>query len=97
MVHNVYFWLKPDADHAKFEAGVRELFGIAGIQSSFLGRSAPTPERPVTDKSFSYHLSLGFASVEDHDHYQAHPDHHRFVEDCSDLWERVVVYDSREA
>jgi len=26
--------------------------------------------------------------------YQDHPVHRKFVEDCSHLWEKVVVYDA---
>lgn len=94
MVHNVYFWLKADADHEKFEAGAKALLDIDVVQSGSVGKLAATPERPVTDKTFSYHLSLSFQSVDDHNTYQEHPDHHAFVEACNELWERVVVYDS---
>ncbi len=94
MFHNVYFWLKPGADSARFETGAKALLDIEMVASGGLNRTAPTPEREVTDKTFSYHLCLEFASIDDHNTYQIHDDHHRFVENCGDLWERVVVYDS---
>ena len=94
MVHNVFFWLKPDADSAKFEAGAKSLLDIDVVGSGTVRKTAATPERAVTDKSFSYHLSLTFASIDDHNTYQDHPHHHEFVENCLDLWERAVVYDS---
>jgi len=94
MIHNVYFWLKPNADRAKFETAAEALLDIEVVQSGTVGRLAGTPEREVTDKTFSYHLSLEFASVEDHNTYQDHPGHHLFVDNCQDLWERAVVYDS---
>lgn len=97
MIHNVFFWLKPGLssdDVARFEAGLRALADIDCVQSCSVGRPADTPERPVTDKSFSYHLGLTFDSIEDHNVYQDHPDHHVFVDACRKLWERVVVYDS---
>lgn len=94
MIHNVYFWLNENADTAKFEAGAKSLLAINVVQQGSLGKLAPTPERPVTDKSFQYHLSLQFSSVEDHNSYQEHPDHHQFVDNCGELWSRVVVYDS---
>ena len=94
MFHNVYFWLNEDADDAKFETGAKSLFEIDVVQHGSLGKLAPTPERPVTDKSFQYHLCLKFSSIEDHNTYQKHPQHHQFVADCGELWSRVVVYDS---
>lgn len=94
MTHNVFFWLKPDADHAKFAAAAKALLDIDGVRSGSIGIPAATPERPVSDKSFSYHLALEFASIKDHDVYQDHPEHHAFIETCKDLWQRVVVYDS---
>lgn len=97
MIHNVFFWLKPGLspdDIARFETGLLALGTIDSVQSCTVGRPAATPERPVTDKSFSYHLGLTFATIEDHNVYQDHPDHHVFVDGCRELWERVVVYDS---
>ena len=97
MIHNVYFWLKPDLspdDITRFEAGLLALGAIDCVQSCTVGRPAATPERPVTDKSFSYHLGLTFSSIENHDIYQDHPDHHVFVDGCRELWDKVIVYDS---
>jgi hypothetical protein len=51
-------------------------------------------DRSVVDNSFGVSLHIEFANAADHDVYQDHPDHHRFIEECSPLWERVVVYDS---
>ncbi|MCP4847088.1 MAG: Dabb family protein [Verrucomicrobiaceae bacterium] len=94
MFHNVYFWLHQGADDSKFEKGAQSLFKIDVVKHGTLGKLAPTPERPVTDKTFQYHLCLEFSSIEDHNTYQQHHQHHQFVEDCSELWSRVVVYDS---
>ncbi len=96
MTHNVFFWLKADADKTRFEAAAKALLDIEVVRSGTIGRPAATPERPVTDKSFSYHLQLQFASLADHDAYQIHPEHDRFVDACKDLWDRVVVYDSED-
>ena len=99
MTHSVFFWLKPglpEQDIKKFENGLRGLFSIDEIARGSIGTPAATPERPVTDKSYSYSLLLEFKSIEAHDNYQDHPDHHVFVEGCKHLWDRVVVYDSRE-
>ncbi|MFP6872809.1 MAG: Dabb family protein [Verrucomicrobiales bacterium] len=94
MIHNVYFWLEEDANEEKFETGAKSLLDIGVVERGSVGKLAGTPERPVTDKSFHYHLSLQFASIEDHNAYQNHPSHHAFVENCKALWNRVVVYDS---
>ena len=96
MIHNVYFWLNENANAAQFETGAKSLLTIDVVQQGSLGKLAPTPERPVTDKSFQYHLSLQFASIEDHNTYQKHPQHHQFVDNCGELWSRVVVYDSEK-
>jgi hypothetical protein len=94
MVHNVFFWLKPDSDPATFESAAKALLEIDLVRGGSVGKSAATPERSVNDKSFSYHLAIDFDSVADHDAYQTHPEHNRFVNACKDLWDRVVVYDS---
>jgi hypothetical protein len=97
MIHNVYFWLKEgisDDDRKAFEEGLRGLFAVEEIDEGSFGKPAATPERPVTDHSFSYSLSLKFKSVEDHNIYQDHPEHHRFVENCQQYWQRAQVYDS---
>lgn len=94
MIHNVYFWLKENADEEKFETGAKSLLDIDVVERGSVGKLAETPERAVTDKSFRYHLSLQFASIEDHNVYQEHPGHHAFVKRCEELWTRVVVYDS---
>ena len=99
MTHSVYFWLKPtlsDSEIKAFEDGLRGLFAIENIASGAISTPAATPERPVTDHTFSYSLILNFKSVEDHDIYQDHADHHKFVDSCKDYWERVVVYDSQQ-
>ena len=58
-----------------------------------LGTPAST-KRGVIDSTYSYSLLLIFKSKEDQDIYQTHPTHLKFIDECEDLWERVVVYDS---
>ena len=97
MQHQVYFWLKPEhqnpSDRATFEAGLDQLLTIETISQGGWGTPAPTPERPVTDKSFDYGLYLNFASITDHDSYQTDPRHDLFVEKCKDLWSQAKVMD----
>ncbi len=96
MIHNVYFWLKEDAQdkQAEMEAALRELVKISEIQEARIGTPAPTDERPVTDHSFDFSIYLTFASRADHDVYQDHTDHHVFVNQCKEYWKKVIVYDS---
>ena len=96
-VHAVYFWLKePENQEArkKFEASLKNFIKqSAYVRSSHVGTPAPT-SRPVIDSSYSYSLVVTFDSKEDQDKYQDEPVHLKFIEECKDLWEKVVVYDS---
>ena len=97
MIHTVFFWLKDglsDEQVTLFESELAKLPQIETVASGKIGKPAPTETRPVTDNSFSYHLSLTFDSIADHDAYQVHADHDAFIDSCKDLWARVVVYDS---
>lgn len=98
MLHNVYFWLKADTsaeDRAYFESELILIKEIPYLVHGFVGKPAPTEERPVTDHSFDYSLCLHFKNMEDHEHYQKGCEHHeRFVQNCRRFFERVVVYDT---
>ena len=48
----------------------------------------------VIDSSYTYCLSLGFSSKENQDKYQEEPAHKVFIQESSQLWHKVVVYDS---
>jgi len=98
MIHTVFFWLKDglsDEQISHFETELAKLPEIGTVASGAIGKPAPTEKRPVTDNSFSYHLSLSFDSIADHDAYQVHADHDAFIDNCKELWERVLVYDSQ--
>lgn len=98
MLHNVYFWLKPELtaeQRSTFESEALALLQIDYIVHGFVGRPAPTEQRPVTDHTFTYSLTLHFKNMADHDYYQKDcPKHKRFVDACKEMWTRVVVYDS---
>lgn len=98
MIHNVYFWLKPDLtaeQRATFEAELQQLIKIDYLALALAGRPADTEKRPVTDHSFSYSIVLKFKTMADHEFYQKDcPQHKRFVDACKTFWDRVVVYDS---
>jgi Stress responsive A/B Barrel Domain. len=95
-VHHVYFWLKKPVTHEtrlKFENGLKKLVTIQTIVGKNLGTPATT-DRGVIDSTYSYSLLLTFKSKEDQDIYQTHPIHLKFIDECEELWERVIVYDS---
>lgn len=95
-IHHVYFWLKKPVTKAvrtKFENALKELVTVETIIDYHLGIPAKT-NRGVIDRSYSYSLLVTFRNKEDQDIYQTHPTHLKFIADCEELWERVVVYDS---
>lgn len=95
-VHHVYFWLKEDLgpnEIKKFEDTVKTLPAISHVKFGDVGKPAST-NRPVIERSYSYSLLLVFESEEKHDSYQVDPTHLKFVETCSSLWSKVLIYDS---
>lgn len=95
-IHHVFFWLKEPVTaekRLKFENALKELVTVETIVEKHLGLPAPS-ERDVVDSSYSYSLLVAFQNKEDQDIYQKHATHLKFIKDCGDLWERVVVYDS---
>tara|TARA_R110002096_G_scaffold16106_6_gene54984 strand:- start:2574 stop:2879 length:306 start_codon:yes stop_codon:yes gene_type:complete len=100
LIHSVYFWLDESlssAQKAEFEAGMKALFSIDVVASGEIGTPAATPERPVTNNTFDYALFLKFEKVEDHNAYQIHPDHQVFVDNFSQWFKTVQIYDTEYA
>ncbi|MEM7600792.1 MAG: Dabb family protein [Verrucomicrobiota bacterium] len=96
--HNVYFWLDDsltDEQRAEFEGGLGALGQIDVVQSASFGKPAGTPERPVTQNTFDYALVLEFDSVEQHNAYQVHDEHHVFVDQFSVWFKEVRVFDTQ--
>jgi len=98
MEHHVYFWLKEErlsaGDRQTFEAGLAALCESPHIATSYWAGPAATTARPVTDHSWSYAVSLKFASMEDHDRYQeGDPIHDAFIASFKDWWAKVLVMD----
>ncbi|MDT0676641.1 Dabb family protein [Autumnicola musiva] len=95
--HVVYFWLKnPDnaEDRQAFETSLQKFLDNSQYANTkFIGVPAETP-REVVDNSYTYSLILTFPSKEIQNKYQEEPAHLTFIEESSDLWERVQVYDS---
>lgn len=95
-IHHVFFWLKnPDNadDRLMLKEGLEKLLKIKSIRDAHIGRPADT-DRGVIDRSYSLSWMLLFEHAEDQAAYQVDPIHLSFVETCSHLWNKVVVYDS---
>jgi hypothetical protein len=95
-VHHVYFWLKNAGnkeDLDKLVAGLKKLSEVKTIKQFHIGKPADT-KRDVIDTSYSVSWLAFFANGADQASYQTDPIHLKFVEDCSLLWQKVVVYDS---
>ena len=95
-IHHVYFWLKQPVTQemrTKFEGELKKLVTVETIVDYHLGVPAPTG-RDVIDNTYSYSLLTIFRNTAAQDIYQTPPTHQKFIEECQDLWERVVVYDS---
>jgi len=92
----VYFWLIDDTPevHKKFLNELKDFIGrVEDIKKVHVGPPADT-DRDVIDNSYSYSLLVTFDSKREHDIYQEHPAHLKFIENASSLWTRVLVYDS---
>jgi hypothetical protein len=97
VVHHVFFWLKnreSKEDLNKLIEGLKKLGKIETIKKMHIGVPASTEQRPVVDSSYSASELMFFDDIAGQDAYQVHPLHKKFIEECSHLWEKVVVYDS---
>lgn len=97
-IHHVYFWLKnhdSKEDRDKLVAGLRKLSAVKTIKSFHIGEPAAT-NRDVIDRSYNISWCLFFNNKADQDSYQTDPIHLNFVKENSDLWTKVVVYDSED-
>ena len=96
--HVVYFWLKDPAstaDRAKFEMSLSTFLENSKFaKTNFIG-APPKAIRDVVDDSFTYNLIVTFESSEAQAGYQEEEAHLKFIEECKDLWEKVVVYDAK--
>lgn len=95
--HTVYFWFKNPEDSegkSRFEASLQKFLKNSKFaKTNFIG-IPPKSIREVVDDSFTYSLIVTFDSAESQEGYQKEEAHLLFIEECKDLWEKVVVYDS---
>ena len=99
LAHHVFFWLKnPDSkeDLRTLIDGLKTLAKIPSVRGLHIGTPASTEQRNVVDASYSASELIFFDDVAGQDAYQVHPIHEKFVENCSRLWKKVVVYDSMD-
>ena len=99
LVHHVLFWLNEpeNKEHLKqILEGLNKLIKVETIKMSHIGFPASTEDRDVVDHSYSVSYMAFFDSKDDQDIYQKHPIHLNFVDECSHLWKKVVVYDSMD-
>lgn len=97
LTHHVFFWLTNPAskeDLNKLLEGLQTLEKIETVRKIYIGVPASTEVRDVVDSSFSASELLFFDDAAGQKIYQDHPIHKKFVEDCSHLWQKVIVYDS---
>ncbi|MGZ5218719.1 MAG: Dabb family protein [Chitinophagaceae bacterium] len=96
MIHHVFFWLKnpgSPTDRQQLIEGLKTLSGISEVKKLLIGTPAATEQRGVVDNSYDVSELMYFDNLEGQSAYQVHPIHKAFVEKCSHLWEKVVVYD----
>ena len=98
-IHHVYFWLKntdSKEDRAKLIEGLKKLSTVKTIKTFHIGQPADT-NRDVIDSSYAISWFTIFDNAADQQNYQTDPIHLKFVEECSTLWSKVVVYDTVDA
>lgn len=98
-IHHVFFWLKNTgnlADRDLLIAGLNKLSTATAIKQFHIGIPANT-NREVIDSSYAVSWMLIFANDSDQAAYQTDPTHLKFIEECSHLWSKVVVYDAVDA
>jgi hypothetical protein len=84
------------SDKEKLIAGLKKLSAVKTIKHFHIGKPANT-NRDVIDSSYAVSWLLEFANDADQASYQTDPIHLKFIEDCKQLWKKVVVYDTIDA
>lgn len=98
-IHHVFFWLKDPENREALEElvrGLKKLSKAPTIKDFHIGKPANT-NRDVIDTSYSASWLLLFETAEDQDVYQTDPIHLNFIDECSHLWSKVIVYDTVSA
>lgn len=94
-VHSLYFWLKEDLSDEKiqeFKEALRGLKVIEVLEQVWVGDPVES-ERPVVDSSYTVGLVTVFKNAADHDTYQNHEAHQKFLTHYASCWNQVKVLD----
>lgn len=100
VIHHVFFWMKNPAskeDLDQLVEGVKTLSKIPTVREIHVGVVASTEKRDVVDNSWGVSELMFFSDLEGQAAYQDHPIHLKFIEKYSHLWDKVVVYDVKQA
>jgi len=99
IIHHVFFWLKNPSsqeDLKKLLSGLQTLRKIKTVRKLYIGVPASTEKRDVVDNSYHASELMFFDDLAGQQAYQDDPIHKKFVENCSQLWQKVIVYDSMD-
>ena len=100
VVHNVFFTLIDDSIEARrnlVDACRKYLADHPGTVYFSAGLRCESLNRPVNDHEYDVGLHVVFRSMADHDAYQVHPRHLKFIEENKPTWKLVRVFDSEVA
>ncbi|WP_372744206.1 Dabb family protein [Lutibacter sp.] len=95
--HMVFFWLKNPLDEksrAIFENSMRTLLSTSKFTKNAYFGIPSSINRAVVDTSYTYCLTINFKNLEEHNNYQIDSAHKLFIAECSNLWDKVQIYDS---
>jgi hypothetical protein len=99
-IHQVLFWMKPGApaDAArKLADDCHTYLGkVPTVRHLWAGPPAMTP-RDVVDNSYGVGLCVVLDDTAGHDVYQEHPLHKEFIARNKENWQRVQIYDFKNA
>lgn len=93
LIHQVYFWLKEGVSVENFIGEAKVLKDCPTVKNFYIGTPAATESRDVVDSSYSVACTLFFDSIEDEQKYQIDPLHLKFIDENSNKWSKVIVYD----
>lgn len=97
LAHMVFFTLAEDNAQNRqqlIDGCDKHLTGHEGTVYYSAGAIADELDREVNDKEFDVALHLVFKTKADHDTYQTHPRHLKFIAENKHLWSKVRVFDS---
>ncbi len=95
-LHHVFFYLKDANNIAHRDTlveGLMKLATVKTIRDFHIGKPADT-NRDVIERGYAVSWFVKFDNAAGQASYQTDPIHLKFIEECSHVWSKVVVYDS---